>query len=100
MIEEEDEDRVMTLIDPDTYGRVKAYAFAQIFSIAKAKAADGTQKPTARDFIKHLKRSLPKDLRVDTALVENELKIADMARRVKNNEQRRLEFDCTYEETQ
>lgn len=89
----------MKLINIDTYGRVKAYAFAQVFAIAKAKAADGTQKPTAREFIKHLKRSLPKDMRVDTELVENELKIADMARRVKNYEQRRLEFEMNVEET-
>ena len=54
---------------------------------------------TAREFIKHIKRGIPKELRIDTSLVEDELKIADIARRVKNFEVRRLDFEATVEET-
>ena len=50
---------------------------------------------SARDFIKHIKKSLPKDLRIETTLVEDELKIADIARRVKNFETRKLDFEMS-----
>lgn len=53
---------------------------------------------SALDFIKHIKQSLPKDLSIETTLVEAELQIADVARRVKNFETRKLDFEVNVNE--
>ena len=90
----------MKLINIDLYARIKAYAFAKIFVLpSDEKAAAEASKRSAKDFIKYIKRCMPKDLRVDTTLVERELQIADLARRVKNFELRKLDFEMTLEET-
>ena len=85
----------MKLINLDLYARVKAFAFSKIFELNDLEMRN---KRTAKEFIKHIKKSLPKDLRIDTALVENELQVADLARRVKNYEMRRLDFEATFAE--
>ena len=94
---EDDREGDMKLINLDLYARVKAFAFSKIFELNDLEMRN---KRTAKEFIKHIKKSLPKDLRIDTALVENELQVADLARRVKNYEMRRLDFEATFAEAQ
>lgn len=65
----EDPEGDMKLVDMDLFGRVKAYAFSKIFDMC---LLDKTKK-SAREFIKHVKRSLPKDLPIPPALIEHEL---------------------------
>ena len=67
---EDDPEGDMKLINLDLYARVKAFAFSKIFELNDLEMRN---KRTAKEFIKHIKKSLPKDLRIDTALVENEL---------------------------
>ena len=91
----------MKLINIDLYARVKAYAFAMLFKVAKADfaAAKPENQRTAKIFLQYISDSLPQDLAIDGSLVEVELQIADLARRVKNFDQRRLDFEMTFDET-
>ena len=56
----------MKLINVDTYARIKGYLFAKVFQNAK----EAEEKTTAKQFMKTLKQSLPKEMRLDTTLVE------------------------------
>ena len=85
----------MKLIDSDLHARIKAYLFQKIFEQTSTKE---NQKDSARDFIKHLKTNMPKDMSIDTSLVTKELQVADLARRVKNWETRSLDFEASLEE--
>ena len=88
---ENDVDGDLKLIDLDLYARVKAYCFSKIFDFSNREE----KELSARDFIKYIKSNLPKDLQIDTHLVEDEIKIADLARRIKNWETRDLDFEVT-----
>lgn len=79
---EEDPEGDYKIIDIDLYARIKAHCFTRVFRNAKNQP----EKMGAREFMKLLKESLPKEMRLDTNLVEEELKIADLARRIKNFE--------------
>lgn len=91
---ENDTEGEFKMIDLDLYARVKAYCFAKIFDFSNKKE----KIPSAREFIKYIKSNIPKDLQIDTNLVQDEIKIADLARRIKNWETRNLEFEITHDE--
>ena len=52
----------------------------------------------SRDFIKYVKKNLPKQMDIDAGLVKKELEILDLAKRVSNYESRKTEFEVSLEE--
>lgn len=77
---EEDTEGNMGLINLDLHARLKAYCFSKIFEL--------DTKLSALEFIRHIKKEMPKELKIDPILIQDELQIADLARRVKNFETR------------
>ena len=91
-----DRDPDLRLVDVDLHGKVKAYFFMKIFEVSTQSDVD---KPSASDFIKYINKNiLPNDLNIDTSLVKVELQTIDLAKKVRNYEQQKRQFEASLEE--